>query len=120
MKDFVCQNCGRELFGRIDKKYCSDQCRSTFYHNNHYQKGSLVKEVNRILSKNRRILMDLNPDGKVKLKKADLLVKGFNFDYFTNVFLTKSGNEYKFCYGYGYILLDDDWVTLVKKQEYVK
>jgi hypothetical protein len=47
------------------------------------------------------------------------MLKGFNFDYFTNVYRTKSGKVYYFCYEQGYLQLKDDYYALVIKSEYV-
>ena len=44
---------------------------------------------------------------------------GFNFDYFTNVFTTKQNNTYRFCYEFGYLLLDGEKVLIVKWQPYM-
>jgi len=71
------------------------------------------------LRKNRRILEALNPNGKSKVSKNKLLLNGFNFDYFTNVYKTKSGKVYYFCYEQGYLQLKDDYYALVIKSEYV-
>jgi len=72
-----------------------------------------MKNVNNRLRKNRRILRELNPDGKAKVKKQTLLSKGFSFKYFTNVYTTKEGKVYYFCYEYGYLPLDNDFFALV-------
>lgn len=74
-----------------------------------------MRNVNNKLRKNYRILCDLNADGKSKTTKAKLFSKGFDFDFFTNVLNTKSGNTYYFLYDQGYLLLDNDYYMLVKK-----
>lgn len=114
-----CKDCGRELFGRIDKKFCSDQCRTS--HNNKLNRSinTYVRKVNNILKKNRKILLLLNPKGKVKLHRDRLTDHGFNFEYFTNLYTTKKGNVYHFCYDQGYIELEDDMLALVVRQSYL-
>jgi hypothetical protein len=67
------------------------------------------------LLKNYRILLELNPDGKSKTTRMKLLSKGFDFDFFTNILKTKTGNTYHFLYDQGYMLLDNDFYMLVKK-----
>jgi hypothetical protein len=49
-----------------------------------------------------------------------LLEKGFKFSYFTNEYRTKSGNVYYFCYDHGYLYLDDGFLALVIRQQYVE
>ena len=49
-----------------------------------------------------------------------LAEEGFNFHYYTNMYSTKTGSTYIFCYDQGYLKLDDDRYMLVHKQDYVK
>ncbi|MFM7667522.1 MAG: hypothetical protein ACKO7D_04965, partial [Bacteroidota bacterium] len=79
-----------------------------------------VRKINAILRKNRRILEKLNPDGKITLDSLRLADEGFNFHYFTNIFTTQKGKQYRFCYEYGYSDIGNNQYVLVKKQDYVK
>jgi hypothetical protein len=63
---------------------------------------------------------ELNPEGKTKVPKERLSGKGFNFNYYTNTYLTKTGNQYFFCYEYGYLPLEGDYYALVKRQEWME
>ncbi|WP_236975636.1 hypothetical protein [Membranihabitans maritimus] len=78
-----------------------------------------MRKVNRILRKNRRVLAELNPSGKTKVHKRQLQQKKFDFSYFTNVYRTKNGNVYYFCYDQGYLPLEKDFYALVERQDYV-
>ena len=78
-----------------------------------------MRNVNRILRKNRKILADLNPTGKSKVGKSKLLDMGYNFNYFTNVYKTKSEKIYYFCYDQGYLAIEDNQFALVIREEYV-
>ena len=75
----------------------------------------MLRNVNNVLRKNYRILEELNPDTKTKTSKSKLLAKGFNFDYFTSIYTTKSGTMYYYVYDQGYLPLDNDFYLLVKK-----
>lgn len=118
----TCQECGSKLFGRVDQKFCSDQCRSAYNNKLKSNTNNYVRKVNNILRKNRRILAKLNPEGKtVKVKKNKLLEEGFKFRYFTNIFETKKTKKvYHFCYDQGYLELDNDYFALVVRKEYVE
>ncbi len=116
----ACIECGEEFHGRIDKKFCSDQCRSSFNNKLNSDANNFVRNINNILRKNRRILSDLNPHGKAKTSRDKLLERGFKFSYFTNVYKTKTGNVYYFCYEQGYLELDNNMYALVIKREYVE
>lgn len=113
----LCIDCNAELKGRTDKKFCDDQCRSNYNNRLKANDQSFLKRVNQILKKNRDILVEKNPEGKAKVKRAELLRKGFNFDYHTHTYATQRGMTYIFCYEYGYLLLEGDEVLLVKRDE---
>lgn len=115
----TCPECQEEIKGRADKKFCSDDCRSSFNNRMNGNANNLMRNINNILRKNRRILHELNPDGKAKVHREELLQRGFKFNYFTNTYHTKAGKAYHFCYDYGYLDIDHDFFTLVKRQEYV-
>ncbi len=76
-----------------------------------------MRNVNSILSKNRRILVELNPEGKRKMHKDQLLKRGFDFDFHTSSHTTKSGDTYRFCYEQGYLLLEDGFILLVERKD---
>lgn len=114
-----CQHCERELFGRRDKKYCSDQCRVANYNELNRDATKFMTNINNTLRKNRRILKALNPKGKAKVTKTQMLDEGFNFSYFTNIYKTKGGKVYYFCYEQGYLKLEANLYALVEKHEYV-
>lgn len=117
--DKTCLECGENVRGRIDKKFCSDACRNSYNNRNNSDTNNLVRNINNILRKNRRILKALNPKGKRVVSKTDLLDRGYNFEYHTNTYHTKSGNLYYFCYEQGYLELEDNRYSLVIKQEYM-
>ena len=110
-----CLECGEKIVGRTDKKFCSDYCRNAYNNNLNKDSKNLVRNVNNQLRKNYRILEELNPDGKVKMSKSKLSARGFNFDYFTSIYTTKTGNIYYFVYDQGYLPLEGDFYALVKR-----
>ncbi len=112
-----CLDCNAVLKGRADKKFCDDQCRSNYNNRLKADDHSFLKEVNQILKKNRSILIAKNPEGKTKVKKEVLIRKGFDFNFHTHTYATQKGSTYIFCYEYGYLLLDNEEVLLVKREE---
>ena len=113
----LCLDCGEVLHGRIDKKFCDDQCRSNYNNRLYSENGTVVKHVNSILKRNRKILQDLNPSGKTKVLRARMLSRGFDFTHLTSLYQTGKGKTYYFCYEYGYFFLQHDEVLLVKREE---
>ncbi|MEO8534480.1 MAG: hypothetical protein ABI441_12040 [Flavobacterium sp.] len=112
----TCLECSEKIVGREDKKFCSDGCRNA--HNNKINKdtNNFMRNVNNKLRKNYRILSELNADGKSKATRDKMLNKGFDFDFFTNILQTKTGNTYYFLYDQGYCSLENDYFMLVKKE----
>ncbi|MFQ5334975.1 MAG: hypothetical protein ACE5DN_02765 [Flavobacteriales bacterium] len=115
----LCPECGEVILGRADKKFCSDACRNASNNRLNRDVNNYVRNVNNILRKNRRILATLNPGEKVRVHKSVLSKKGFNFNYFTNIYTTKTGKTYYFCYELGYLPMERDYVMIVHRKEYV-
>jgi len=118
--DRNCLDCGETIKGRADKKFCSDQCRNNYNNQQNRDGNNLMRNVNNILRKNRRILAKLNPNDKIRVHKSKLADKGFNFNYYTNTYVTQKGKVYYFCYERGYLALEDDYYALVLRKEYVE
>lgn len=115
--DRFCLECTSLLQGRADKKFCDDQCRSSYNHRLKTKDQSFINSVNQILKKNRKILKTKNLASKVKVTRDALLNKGFDFNFHTSIYTTKKGNIYFFCYEYGYMALENDTFLLVKREE---
>ena len=112
----TCLECGEKIVGREDKKFCSDSCRNAYNNKINKDSTNYMRNINNKLRKNYRILSNLNQEGKSKTTKTKLLSKGFDFDFFTNILNTGTGNTYYFVYDQGYRFLDNDFYMLVKKE----
>jgi hypothetical protein len=119
IEEKTCSECGTTIKGRVDKKFCSDQCRSAYNNRLNSDETSYVRNVNNILRKNRRVLMELNPDGKNRVSRDKLKAKGFDFQYFTSTYTTKEGAQYFYCYEQGYLPIEKDFFLLVVKKEFM-
>ncbi|WP_079735218.1 hypothetical protein [Salegentibacter salegens] len=110
-----CLECGEKIVGRVDKKFCSDYCRNAHHNNLNKDRKNLVRNVNNLLRKNYRILEEFNPNEKTTISKNKLLARGFNFEYFTSIYTTKTGKVYYFVYDQGYLPLENGIYALVKR-----
>lgn len=119
-----CLSCNKPLKGRTDKKFCDDYCRNAF--NNHLKAAdnNLLRNINNVLRKNRRILGELLADAQratsrqaKKASREKLLELGFQFKYFTHTYTNPKGNVYHYCYEYGYLTLANNWYLIVKWKE---
>lgn len=113
----ACLECGGKIIGRADKKFCSDQCRVSHNNKLNSNETNFMRNVNNILRKNRRILLELNTTGKSRVNRDKLSEKGFDFNYFTSTYTTKEGAIYYYCYEQGYLAVDKNWFLLVVKKE---
>lgn len=116
----VCAACSRLIKGRPDKKFCDQECRNS-YNNNLRKKDPLVRSINNILGKNRRILQSVLPKNQspVKVSKQKLIELGFNFTYHTHTYITQNSNTYLFCYEFGYLPIEVDLCLVVREQKFL-
>ena len=114
-----CIECNKPLKGRADKKFCDDLCRNSYNNKLNSDSNGYVRNINNTLRKNRRILEETLPatEEMAKITRSKMIEKGFQFKYFTHTYTNKKGNMYFFCYEYGYLLLEGDWVLIVKRKE---
>ena len=113
-----CLNCGKKLIGRTDKKYCNNRCRNSYHNRQKGHRDFQVRRINYILGKNRRILREFDPGYNATwVHRDDLINRGFDFSFVTEVREIQEGNTYYFCYDYGYYLKDNGYCTLIKKKD---
>lgn len=99
-----CLSCGEEVLGRIDKKFCSDYCKSNFHYQRDKEKeDTFFKKVDKQLKLNRRLLKHFNQAGKSTIRKEKMMEAGFNPNIFTHYWKNNKGDVYLFCYEYGFL-----------------
>lgn len=118
VEEKTCLECELPFKGRVDKKFCSDQCRIAYNNRLNSDGNNYVRNVNNILRKNRRILLDLNPDGKSRVSREKMRSKGFDFNYYTSTYTTKEGAQYFYCYEQGYLPIEKEHCLLVIKKDF--
>lgn len=111
----ICLECGDKIIGREDKKFCNDGCRNSYNNKQNKDATNLMRNINNRLRKNYRILCELNPEDKTKTTRTKLLQLGFEFEYFTSIYTTKTGTTYFFIYDQGYMPIENDWFIVVKR-----
>ena len=112
-----CLVCNGPIKGRTDKKFCDDACRNKYNNRLNSDATPLMRNINNILRKNRRILLELLSGLEktvIVVDKKKLLEKGFCFDYFTERYTTEKAEEYCYCYDYGYRKLEGEKYMAVK------
>ena len=104
-----CQCCAQVLHGRLDKKFCDDGCRNNFNNQQNSIQNKEIRIINRVLKRNRVILLALLQAGKQQLivRQESLLLEGFNFRYMTHQGVGSDGQPYQICYDVGLVSLKD-------------
>jgi len=114
--DNTCGNCGKALFGRIDKRFCNDNCRNSYNRNKalleQKKAHDNLPEIFRIIKRNYEILqryeLDKMPIGRIILMdKNDLIEAGFNFRFCTSIYYKTGSIPWKFCFELGWQEFDD-------------
>lgn len=113
----LCLACQKPVHGRSDKKFCNDYCRNAYNNGLKGTEPALIRDINQVLKRNRRLLDELLGNEKtLRIRKEKLLSLGFQFKYFTHQYNTKNNDVYCFCYDMGYLLLEHDWCLLVRQK----
>ena len=118
-----CQNCGKPIVGRLDKRFCNASCRNTFNNKVKRTNEQYILEVNRTIRKNRKILKTLSPVGKSTVRKEVLDALGYNFNIFSSMYRVSKDNIYYLCYEYGFRPIIDsrgiEKAIIINKQTYM-
>lgn len=118
MENKLCLECENPVRGRSDKRFCDDSCRNAYNNRRNSEQTVVLRDINRSLRKNRKILQNILGGQKmVKASKEKLTQRGFSFTYLTHFLDTSKGNRYTFVYEYGYLPLENDHFLIVKKKE---
>lgn len=119
MKKRFCKECKKIINGRIDQKFCSGDCR-TSYHNKEYRANYIaILKINKILKNNYRILARLHSKEDKEWPCSSLFDLGFNFDYFTSIDSNTIPNQSlkMYCYDYSYTILDQKNIVIKKESK---
>ncbi len=114
----TCRQCGETLKGRRDKKFCDDQCRSQFNNVMYRENAALMRGIDRILKRNRKILeFFLRHHARRSVPLQSLTAAGLHPEFFTHTMPLKNGAVYRFCYEFGYMISKGQQAVLIKKED---
>ena len=114
-----CLACERPIKGRADKKYCNDACRNNYNNRLNSDATPLIRTINNILRRNRRILAEFlgGREKPVLVDKKQLNARGFHFDFFTQQFRNDKNELYYYCYDVGYRVLEGEKCMVVRNRK---
>ena len=119
----LCKSCGDRIRGRSDKLYCDDRCRNRF-HNREKKRPVLTvlaRSIQHQLLKNRMVLHRHLGGANCRVVHRDqLLREGFSFNLFTNRCRNKRGVMVVFCYEFGYRVVSQNRLMIVRQSHSVR
>ncbi len=116
----ICLICSEPLVGRIDKKFCTPDCRSIFHNQRKTPHEQFISKTNKVLRSNRSILNFFNPKGHTVVRYELLYERGFNFNLFSGIYRSQNGKIYYLCYDMAYSYLPEQKIRIVNYQPYME
>lgn len=114
----TCQQCGQEMRGRSDKKFCSTDCKNRYHIEQRRYTRDAVAEVDGYLHRNREILgLLMGSAVKVEIDRLVLSRTGFRYEYHTGTYLNKEGKMYRLVYDYAWMDFSDQKILIVRKKK---
>ena len=113
-----CKMCQAPFQGRSDKIFCSIHCKSEYHQKLRKVTALEVVEINKILSRNRSILLELMGKNSVQKKIQRILLdkKKFNFKYLTHFHKNTQGKIYNYVYDFAWMEFSDNEILIVRKK----
>jgi hypothetical protein len=112
-----CKECGIPIRGRTDKVFCADHCRNAFNNRLNADIAPHMRNTNNVLRRNRRILIELSRMGN-PVRREMLVARGFDFNHFTSLTTTKTGEQFFYCYEQGYVKAKKGYFRLVVDEDH--
>lgn len=114
-----CLECGKEIHGRIDKKFCSMECKNRYNNRRTFHIRHIKTRIIGALNNNYEILNSLLREELTSAEISDLVDLGFNPSYVTGHHKgRKAHDEYK-CFDIKYDQTPSRIIN-IRKQEKVK
>lgn len=111
-----CKLCKKEFRGRKDKIYCTTKCKTEYHLRLSEVTLKATKRIDKILHRNRSILLEVIGKNKKQIKIARSLLdhKGFKWSFHTHTHINKSGKMVTYLYDHSWILFSDQEVLITK------
>ncbi|MCQ2159146.1 MAG: DUF2116 family Zn-ribbon domain-containing protein [Bacteroidales bacterium] len=100
----TCLNCGNSLYGRSDKKFCSDECRNEYHNHHQTKKRRLRRSVIEALDRNHNCLEQLLTLGLTSVSLNELEELGFEKEVFTGIGKSVKNHSVFKCFDIEYAL----------------
>lgn len=113
-----CRMCRTSFRGRKDKVFCSVKCKSNYHRKLSEVTLDATIKVDKILHRNRSILLELLGKNIIQLKVSRELLdkKNFKWDYHTNTHINVQGKLVTYLYDISWIIFSDQEVLIRRKR----
>lgn len=115
----TCKICSNVVVGRTDKLFCSIRCKNYYHTNLRRVTKQVTPHIDRILHRNRSILLELLGKrlNQKKVNRLELEQKKFRFKYGTHFHSNKEGKIYHWVYDLAWMAFSDDTVLIIRKRD---
>ena len=111
-----CVICNVPIYGRIDKRFCSDNCRNRYHNGIKSPESMYLRRVNYKLRRNRNILLESFQSGNEIVSYYHLSNKGFDYNFITNYQINDKGYTTYYCYDMGYMQYSNLKLRLLRRE----
>ena len=111
-----CRLCKSSFVGRPDKIFCTVVCKSSYHKKLNKVTQAATRPIDRILHRNRSILLELLGKNQKKKKIPLYLLhqKKFNFQLITRYHKNKQGKMFHYVYDFAYMIFSDAEVLIIR------
>ncbi len=110
-----CPICRSKVTGRSDKRFCCIACKNNYYIRLKKNTTSATEPIDKILHRNRSILLETMGRSKTNKKISRLLLdnKKFNFDYVTGFHINTRNKTIHHVYDFSWAIFSDQEVLII-------
>ena len=111
----ACLECGDRIgYGRSDKKFCCDECRTRYFNNLARGSRACRRKILSRLSRNYQILEQLLKSGETSVELTDLMSFGFVPDAVTGFHKNRFKSDEYWCFDIKYRMTDSRVYSISK------
>jgi len=114
-----CKICKKTILGRSDKIFCSVKCKNYYHVNLRRVTAIEVKDLDKVLHRNRSILLEIMGKHKTqkKINRIELVKKKFHFKYITHFHINSKGKMYHHIYDFAWMEFSDDEILIIRRSK---
>lgn len=112
-----CKLCKTPFKGRTDKIFCSLACKNEYHVRLRRATAKAVRETDKILHRNRSILLEVMGKNNRQKKVARLILdkKKFNFNYGTGYYINSKNKRYHLVYDFSWMVFSDSEILIIRR-----